>query len=95
MLADRRYCYPLTITDFASRYLLCCDSLETTREMYAFGVFERAFKEFGMPLSPYPQDRFQYRVRRTERRHQRGEREDLAGDLCTTTWVSSITKKGA
>jgi len=21
MLADRRYCYPLTITDFASRYL--------------------------------------------------------------------------
>ena len=64
-------------------------------EMYAFGVFERAFKEFGMPLSPYPQDRFEYRVRRTERRHQRGEREDLAGDLCTTTWVSSITKRGA
>jgi hypothetical protein len=25
MLADRRYCYPLTVTDFASRYLLCCD----------------------------------------------------------------------
>jgi putative transposase len=22
MLADRRYCYPLTISDFASRYLL-------------------------------------------------------------------------
>ena len=51
MLADRRYCYPLTITDFASRYLLCCDALETTKEMYAFGVFERAFKEFGLPLS--------------------------------------------
>jgi len=51
MLADRRYCYPLTITDFASRYLMCCDALETTREMYAFGVFERAFKEFGLPLS--------------------------------------------
>ena len=29
MLADRRYCYPLTITDFASRYLLCCDALGT------------------------------------------------------------------
>ena len=28
MLADRRYCYPLTITDFASRYLLCCEALE-------------------------------------------------------------------
>ena len=33
MLADRRYCYPLTITDFASRYLLCCDALATTKEM--------------------------------------------------------------
>ena len=27
MLADRRYCYPLTITDFASRYLLSCEAL--------------------------------------------------------------------
>jgi putative transposase len=51
MLADRRYCYPLTITDFASRYLLCCDALETTREIYAFSVFERAFKDFGLPLA--------------------------------------------
>ena len=34
MLADRRYCYPLTITDFASRYLLCCDALgDHTREL--------------------------------------------------------------
>jgi putative transposase len=49
MLADRRYCYPLTVTDFASRYLLCCDALETTRERYAFRVFERAFKDFGLP----------------------------------------------
>jgi putative transposase len=49
MLADRRYCYPLTITDFASRYLLCCEALATTREVYAFTVFERVFKEFGLP----------------------------------------------
>jgi putative transposase len=41
----------LTITDFASRYLICCDALETTKEMYAFTVFERAFKDFGLPLS--------------------------------------------
>jgi len=51
MLADRRYCYPLTLTDFASRYLLCCDALETTKEIYAFTVFERAFKDFGLPRS--------------------------------------------
>src|SRR5713101_7298691 len=31
MLGDRRYCYPLTITDFASRYLLTCDDLRLHR----------------------------------------------------------------
>ncbi|HJS78503.1 MAG TPA: integrase core domain-containing protein [Burkholderiales bacterium] len=49
MLTDRRYCYPLTISDFTSRYLLSCEALATTRETYAFGVFERVFKEFGLP----------------------------------------------
>jgi putative transposase len=49
MLADRRYCYPLTITDSVSRYLLACEALESTRERYAFSVFERTFKEFGLP----------------------------------------------
>lgn len=49
MLADRRYCYPLTISDFASRYLLTCEALSTTQEVYAFTVFERVFKEFGLP----------------------------------------------
>lgn len=49
MLADRRYCYPLTISDYASRYLIACDALHTTKEVYAFRVFERAFKDFGLP----------------------------------------------
>ena len=49
MLADHRYCYPLTITDFASRYLLACEGLASTREHTAFTVFEHAFKEFGLP----------------------------------------------
>ncbi len=49
MLADRRYCYPLTITDFASRYLLTCEALSSTHSMFAFTVFERAFKDFGLP----------------------------------------------
>lgn len=48
-LTTRRYCYPLTITDFASRYLLACEALSTTKERYAFAVFERAFEEFGLP----------------------------------------------
>ena len=45
MLGNRRYCYPLTITDFASRYLLTCEALSTTQEKFAFTVFERTFKE--------------------------------------------------
>lgn len=49
MLADKRYCYPLTITDFASRYLITCEALSTTKARYAFTVFERTFKEFGLP----------------------------------------------
>ena len=49
MLGNRRYCYPLTITDFASRYLLTCEALSTTQETFAFTVFERTFKEFGLP----------------------------------------------
>ena len=49
MLANRQYCYPLTITDFASRYLLACEGLSTTQEVYAFTVFERVFGEFGLP----------------------------------------------
>ena len=49
MLANRRYCYPLTITDFATRYLIACDALSTTQEIYAFTAFERAFQDFGVP----------------------------------------------
>jgi putative transposase len=49
LLGNQRYCYPLTITDFATRYLLACEALSTTQERYAFRVFERAFQEFGLP----------------------------------------------
>ena len=31
LLGNQRYCYPLTITDFASRYLLACEALSTTQ----------------------------------------------------------------
>jgi transposase InsO family protein len=50
-LGNRQYCYPLTVTDFASRYLLTCEALSTTGERYAFIVFERVFKEFGLPAA--------------------------------------------
>lgn len=49
MLRNRRYCYPLTITDFATRYLLVCEALPSTQAQFAFIAFERAFKDFGLP----------------------------------------------
>ena len=44
MLVDRRYGYPLTISVFASRYLLSCEALSSTKDIYAFTVFERVLK---------------------------------------------------
>ena len=49
MLGNRQYCYPLTITDYHSRYLLACEGQESTKEPFAFSVFERAFKDYGLP----------------------------------------------
>lgn len=49
MLQDQQYCYPLTITDYHSRYLMSCEGLESTRQDTAFAVFERAFKDYGLP----------------------------------------------
>jgi len=49
MLGNHQYCYPLTITDYQSRYLLACEGLDSTKSNFAFAVFERVFKEFGVP----------------------------------------------
>lgn len=51
LLGNRKYCYPLTISDYHSRYLLACEGLESTRATFAFSVFERVFKEFGLPTA--------------------------------------------
>ena len=48
-LGDQRYCYPLTVTDHASRYLLLCEALESNQEQPAFMAFERLFRERGLP----------------------------------------------
>ncbi len=51
MLGNKQYCYPLTITDYRSRYLLTCEGLASTRTDFAFSVFERTFKDFGLPAA--------------------------------------------
>ena len=48
-LGNGRYCYPLTVTDYASRYLLLCEALESTREDTAITAFEQLFLERGLP----------------------------------------------
>jgi len=50
-LGNRKYCYPLTISDYYSRYLLACDSLESTKERFAFTIFEKVFREYGLPTA--------------------------------------------
>jgi len=51
MLGNHKYCYPLTITDYHSRYLLACEGLESTKSAGAFSVFEQTFKEYGIPVA--------------------------------------------
>ena len=49
LLGNKRYCYPLTVTDHASRFLLLCEALESNKEDSAFWAFERLFQERGLP----------------------------------------------
>jgi transposase InsO family protein len=48
-LGNHRYCYPLTVTDHASRYLLLCEAMGSNQEQFAFTAFERLFQERGLP----------------------------------------------
>ena len=49
--SPRRYCYPLTISDSVSRYLFSCEALESVKIDTSFSVFERVFREYGLPLA--------------------------------------------
>jgi len=48
-LGNNTYCYPLTVTDHASRYLLLCEAMESNKQEFAFTAFERLFHERGLP----------------------------------------------
>lgn len=48
-MANREYCYPLTITDAFSRKIIACVALEGTHAEPSRLVFQRAFREFGLP----------------------------------------------
>jgi transposase InsO family protein len=46
---DGRLCYPLTIADPFSRYVLAITALPSTHGSLARRVFERVFREYGIP----------------------------------------------
>lgn len=46
---DAIYCYPLTIADQHTRYLLACQGLLSTKGRGVRAVFEQAFRTYGLP----------------------------------------------
>jgi transposase InsO family protein len=46
---DGVWCYPLTVMDHASRYLLGCQAVAGTHHDTAKRAFERLFREYGLP----------------------------------------------
>jgi transposase InsO family protein len=48
-MGNGRYCYPLTVTDGYSRFLLGCKGLPDTSVAGAKPVFKKLFEEYGLP----------------------------------------------
>ena len=46
---DTRYCYPLTVADRCSRFLLGCEGQYSTATAGARDIFEQIFRDYGMP----------------------------------------------
>jgi transposase InsO family protein len=46
---DGRYCYPLTVTDAFSRYLLACTALASTESAPVQAAFLQLFRRYGLP----------------------------------------------
>jgi transposase InsO family protein len=50
-LGNHQYCYPLTIVDGFSRYILACEALTSTRYEGTRKAMEHVFRKFGLPRS--------------------------------------------
>lgn len=50
-LGDRSYCYPLTITDQCSRYILGCEGMAAISDESAREVCEELFRANGLPIA--------------------------------------------
>ncbi len=50
-IRNNTYCFPLTISDYVSRYIIGCEALSNTEVSPCFAVFEEAFQEYGLPVA--------------------------------------------
>ncbi len=50
-MLNGQYCYPLTMVDRVSRYILACTGLSSTSLSLAWPVFVSVFREYGLPLA--------------------------------------------
>jgi len=50
-LGNREYCYPLTVTDHFSRYLIGCEALDNTKTEGTLAAFWELFKRHGIPAA--------------------------------------------
>lgn len=50
-MQNGKYCYPLTITDQYSRYLLGCEGMEAINQFESIRIFEEVFSEYGLPVA--------------------------------------------
>jgi len=49
LLRNHRYCYPLTIVDHVTRFILACDAFHSTQQVHTRQAFERVFRTYGLP----------------------------------------------
>ena len=50
-MKNNSYCFPLTLSDFTSRFVISCEALSSTKADPCFSVFEEAFEKYGLPLA--------------------------------------------
>ena len=65
LLGDHRYCYPLTVVDHVSRYLLACDAFPSNEGPHTRRAFERIFREYGLPRASLSDNGSPYTAKET------------------------------
>jgi len=51
LLGNHRYCYPLTVVDYISRFIFACAAFTSTQYAHTRRAFEVVFREYGLPLA--------------------------------------------